>query len=459
MSKRFRECSLEQPFLLPPVLQEWLPEDHLARFVAEVADALDLRKIYAAYERKDGRGLAAYHPLMLTRVLLYAYATGRASSRKIEQATYDDIAFRYLAANQHPDHDTIAQFRQQHLEALAELFVQALRLCQRAGLVKLANVAIDGTKIKANASTHRSHRHAQMKQEEEQLRKQVERMLEEAQRADEEEDRRHGPGNKGGPLPAELATVQQRIERLREAQRELEEEARSQAEQAERESAPYARRRGRPRKDDPPVRADADHRRTLRKRAQRMLRQASHPQRQYNFTDPDSRVMLDNGAKAYVQAYNAQVGVDAETHVIVAADVTQQVTDQNQLAPMARQVRTMTEQTPACITADAGYWNGAQLADPGLAGIELLIAPERTKPTGIRPRVSALALAMRERLKQTRSRKLYAMRQASVEPVLGQIKQIRGFRQFLLRGWKKVRAEWRLICLTHNLLKLYRATA
>src|SRR5882672_9886140 len=156
MSKRFRECSLDQPFLLAPSLQDWLPENHLARFIAEVADTLDLDEIYAHYERKDGRGLAAYHPLMLTRVLLYAYATGRTSSRRIEQATHDDLAFRYLAADQHPDHDTIAQFRQQHLEALSRLFVQALQLCQRAGLVKLGNVAIDGTKILANASTRRS---------------------------------------------------------------------------------------------------------------------------------------------------------------------------------------------------------------------------------------------------------------------------------------------------------------
>jgi len=455
MSKRFRECSLEQPFLLPPSLQDWLPQDHLARFIAEITDRLDLREIYAAYERKDGRGLAAYHPLMLTRVLLYAYATGRASSRKIEQATYDELALRYLAANQHPDHDTIAQFRQQHLEPLARLFVQALRLCQRAGLVKLANVSIDGTKIRANASTHHSQRYQQIQQEEEQLRRLVERMLEQARRTDEEEDQRHGPGNRGGPLPPELATVQQRIERLRQAQRELEEEARQQAEQAQRDQ-PQARQPGRPRKGETRPQSDENQRRTLRKRARRLEQRAQAPQRQYNFTDPDSRVMRDNGSKAYVQAYNAQVGVDAETQVIVAADVTQQVTDHHQLVPMVEQVRTMTEQNPACVTADAGYWYSAQLADARLSNLQLLIAPERSNPTGKRPRVSELAVAMRDRLREAANRKLYAMRQASVEPVFGQIKQIRGFRQFLLRGFENVRAEWRLICLTHNLLKLFR---
>lgn len=453
MSKRFRECSLEQPFLLPPALQEWLPEDHLARFIAEVADTLDLAEIYAHYERKDGRGLAAYHPLMLTRVLLYAYATGRASSRKIEQATHEDIGFRYLAANQHPDHDTIAQFRQQHLEALGRLFVQALRLCQRAGLVKLANVAIDGTKIKANASKHHSQRYAQIQHEEEQLQRLVQQMLEQAKRTDEEEDQRYGPKHKGGPLPPELATVQQRMERLRQAQRELEEEARQQAAQAPQLPAG---KRGRPRKGQPPPPLDQGQRRSLRKRLRRLQQRAETPQRQYNFTDPDSRVMRDNGSKAYVQGYNAQVGVDGETQVIVAADVTQQVTDHHQLAPMVKQVRAMTEANPSCVTADAGYWNAAQLLDPSLSGAHLLVAPGRTEPRGNRPRVSALAVAMRDRLKEAANRQLYAMRQASVEPVLGQIKQIRGFRQFLLRGWEKVRSEWQLICLTHNLLKLFR---
>lgn len=456
MSKRFRECSLDQPFLLPPALQDWLPQDHLARFIAEVTDRLDLREIYAAYERKDGRGLAAYHPLMLTRVLLYAYATGRASSRKIEQATHDDVAFRYLAADQHPDHDTIAQFRQQHLTALARLFVQALRLCQRAGLVKLANVAIDGTKIRASASTQHSQRYAQMKQEEQRLQHLVKQMLEQAAQVDEAEDQLHGKGHKGGPLPPELATVQQRIERLRQAQRELEEEAKQQAEQAEREQQPHVRRPGRPRKGEAAPQLDDMQRRSIRKRWKRALQRAQAPERNYNFTDPDSRVMRDNGTKAYVQGYNAQVGVDAETQVILAADVTQEVTDHHQLVPMVEQVRAMTEANPACITADAGYWSTEQLSDPLLTGIQLLIAPERSNPKGKRPRVSVLAVAMRDRLKQAANRKLYTMRQGSVEPVFGQIKQVRGFRQFLLRSWQQVRSEWQLICLTHNLLKLFR---
>src|SRR5208282_3667335 len=207
MSKRFRDCNLDQLFLLPVSFHAWLPDDHLARFIADLMPELNLSAFYAAYEG-DGRGLSAYDPLMMTRLLLYGYSIGVTSSRRIEKATYDDLAFRYLAANQHPDHDTIAQFRQQHVEALARLFVQALRLCQRAGLVKLANVAIDGTKIRANASTGRSQRYAQMKQEEQHLQRVVEQMLEQARRTDEDEDQRYGSGQKGGALPPELATVE-----------------------------------------------------------------------------------------------------------------------------------------------------------------------------------------------------------------------------------------------------------
>jgi transposase len=295
MNKQFRPCSLDQLFLLPPSLQDWLPEDHLARFIAEITEALDLSEIYAYYERNDGRGLAAYHPLLLTRLLLYAYATGRTSSRRIEQGTYDDLALRYLAADQHPDHDTIACFRQQHLEALARLFVQALRLCQRAGLVKLGHVAMDGTKVRANASAHRSLRYRQLGEEEQRRQQIVTRLLAEATRVDKEEDQGHGHGQKDQALPPELASAQNRLERIRQARRELEEEARAQAEEAQHRQAPYARRRGRPRKEDPPVELDTTQRRALRKRWRRAQQCVAEPQRHYNFTDPESRLCGTTG--------------------------------------------------------------------------------------------------------------------------------------------------------------------
>lgn len=459
MTKLFRPCSLDQPFLLPPSLQDWLPEDHLARFIAEVSETLDLNPIYAHYERNDGRGLAAYHPLLLTRLLLYAYATGRASSRRIEQATYDDVAFRYLAADQHPDHDTIANFRQEHLKVLAGLFVQVLRLCQRAGLVKLGHVAIDGTKLWANASPHRSLRYPQLREEEQRYQRIVAHLLAEAARVDAEEDRRYGKRQKGETLPPELATAQRRLERIRQAQRELEEEARQEAAQAQRAQEPYARQRGRPRKGDPPVELDATQRRTLRKRWRRAQQRVAEPKRHYNFTDPESRMMRDNGLGICVQAYNAQLAVDAEAQVIVAAEVTQEATDRHQLLPMIEQVRMTTEESPACVTADAGYWHTADLIKPQLAGLNVLVPPnsenrQKKKPT--HPAANAAAQAMRQTLTQTANRALYARRQTTVEPVIAQIKETRGFRRSRFRGRSKVQAEWRLICLTHNLLKLFR---
>ena len=232
MSKRFRVCSLDQEFLLPPSLQDWLPENHLARFIADVVNELDLSSIYAEYERKDGRGLSAYHPLLMTRLLLYGYCIGTTSSRKIEQATHDNVAFRYLSADQHPDHDTLAAFRQEHLEALAGLFVQALRLCQKAGLVKLGNVAIDGTKIKANASTRRSVGYEKISEREQHWRSEVERLLNQAQQTDQEEDQRFGAGQPADPLPDDLANAQKRLQRLQQAKRELEQEAKEQLQAA-----------------------------------------------------------------------------------------------------------------------------------------------------------------------------------------------------------------------------------
>lgn len=241
MGKRFKECTLDQPLLLPPSLQEWIPEDHLARFIAEVADELDLSGIYAEYERRDGRGLAAYHPLLVTRLLLYGYCIGEVSSRRIEQATYDQLAFRYLAADQHPDHDTIASFRKQHLESLGKRFLQALRLCQKAGLVRLGHVAIDGTKIRAAASSARSLKHAQLSEREEYWKSTIQSLLEQAAATDEAEDRRWGRGQSERSLPAELAHAEARLQRLQQAKRELEEEAAKQQNEAANAQASEAR--------------------------------------------------------------------------------------------------------------------------------------------------------------------------------------------------------------------------
>ena len=458
MSKRFRTCSLDQPFLLPPSLQDWLPENHLARFVADVVRQLDLHEIYDHYERKDGRGLAAYHPEMLTRLLLYGYAIGESSSRRIEQATYNDVAFRYLAADQHPDHDTIANFRQQHLESLGRLFVQALRLCQKAGLVKLGHVAIDGTKLEANASGRKSMSYGQLSEQEQYWKQRVAELLQRAGEVDEEEDRRWGKGQPADPLPEELAGAKSRLKRLQEAKRELEEEARQKLEQAQRDWSSRGKQ-DRPRPGEETRLSDTQYQKQ-RKRYYRARRNAACPQRAQNLTDPDSRRMHDNGRGCIVQGYNAQLAVDAEAHVIVAAEVTQQVLDSGQLWAMIESTVHYAGQRPETVTADAGYWDTETVQQAIHTGVQVLVSPDGAAARNAgQPRQMAhhpLAQRMRAALATEAGRALYRMRQAVVEPVIGYIKDARGFRRFALRRLNRVRAEWRIICMTHNLLKLFR---
>jgi len=464
MSKRFRVCSLDQQFLMPPSLQDWLPENHLARFIADVVNELDLSSIYAEYERKDGRGLSAYHPLLITRLLLYGYCIGTTSSRKIEQATHDNVAFRYLSADQHPDHDTLAAFRQQHLEALAGLFVQALRLCQKAGLVKLGNVAIDGTKIKANASTRRSVGYEKISEREQHWRSEVERLLNQAQQTDQDEDQRFGVGQPADPLPDDLASAQKRLRRLQQARTELEQEAKEQL-QAAVNDLPL-RKAGRPNKAEQASKTTKSRQQRDKetKRRIRAAKNAAAPSRQYNFVDADSRVMKDNGPKAFVQGYNVQIAVDAHAQIIVAAEITQQTTDRQQLVPLVKSVRSSAQATPETITADAGYWDTTSLLDPSLQGIQVLVTPDSNpQPPGAplpptAPR-NEQAIRMREALASQEGKARYALRKSTVEPVFGQIKEARGIRRFRLRSLPKVTSEWKLICATHNLLKLFRFRA
>jgi len=376
MRKRFRVCDLNQPFLLPPSLQDWLPEGHLAGFVADLSEELDLSSIYATYARKDGRGQAAYHPLLLVRLLIYAYCLGVMSSRRMERATYEDVAFRYLAANQHPDHDTVASFRQEHVASLAGWFAQALGLCQKAGLVKLGQVAIDGTKMKANASKHKAMRYERMGEAEKKLQEQVEQLLAEAARVDAEEDQKYGKGSRGDELPAELARRESRLKKIRAAKAELEREAKQRAEQekAAVEASLEQRRRqeqeqgkrlgGRPPQAPDPEQAQPDG------KAQR------------NFTDPDSRIMKDGASQSFVQGYNAQAAVDAERQIIVAASLTQQTNDKQPLVPMLERVQQTTGRWPETATAEAGYFSRANVTDEKLKAVELLVPPDRQKHGG-----------------------------------------------------------------------------
>lgn len=462
VSKSFRTCDLDQPFLLPPSLQDWLPEDHLARFIAELTDGLDLSKIYGFYGRRDGRGKAAYHPVMMVRLLLYGYCVGVMSSRRIERASYEDVAFRYLAADQHPDHDTVASFRQQHLPVLAQLFMQVLQLCDKAGLVKLGHVAIDGTKLQANASKHKAMSYERMEEKEKQLKAEVEKLLAQAAETDAAEDALYGKGKRGDELPGELARRESRLKKIAEAKAALEQEARDRAEAAQKavEEKLEDRRkkeveRGKKFGGRPPQAPDPEQARP-------------EPKAQRNFTDPESRIMPDGAHKgSFVQAFNAQIAVDGAAQIIVAAEVTQESNDKRQLAPMLAQVEQNLGAKPKAATADTGYFSEDQVNDERVKDIELYVAtgkqkhgqPEAADVVAPAERQPASALEqMKQKLKTETGREIYKMRKAIVEPVFGQIKAARGIRAFLLRGLEKVRAEWKLICATHNLLKMFRAT-
>ena len=456
MGKSFVADAVNQSLLFPPSLHDWLPEGHLARFLVDVVSALDLGAIYASYEAGDGRGMSAYAPEMMVRVLLYGYATGVYSSRKIEARTYEDVAFRYLSADAHPDHDTFAAFRKRHLEALAGLFTQALLLCEKAGLVKLGHVSIDGTKIKANASKHKAMSYGRMGETEARLKAEIEALLKQAEDTDAAEDAQYGKGRRGDELPAELARRESRLKKIAQAKAELEQEAREKAEQERAAAeAKLAQRR-------------EEQERTGKKKRGRAP-QVPDPEQakpeakaQRNFTDPDSRIMPDGASKgSFVQGYNAQAAVDSTAQVIVAAEVTQETTDNHQLLPMLNQVEKNLGRKPDAASADAGYWSEANASDESVAGIDLHIATGRDKhedmiaTTGEPPPGATAREVMRHKLRTEAGRALYKMRKAIVEPVFGQIKEQRGFRRFTLRGHQNVRCEWKLVCAASNLLKLF----
>lgn len=457
MGKSFLPDDVNQSLLFPPSLHDWLPEGHLARFLLDVVSALDLGSIYASYEARDGRGMSAYAPAMMVRVLLYGYATGVYSSRKLEAKTYDDVAFRYLSADAHPDHDTLSEFRKRHLEALAGLFTQALLLCEKAGLVKLGHVSIDGTKIKANASKHKAMSYARMGETEQRLKAEIEALLKQAEDVDAAEDAKYGKGKRGDELPEELARRESRLKKIAQAKAELEQEAREKAERERAEAeAKLAERR------------DEEARTGKKKRGREPMvpdpeKAQPEAKAQRNFTDPESRIMPDGANKgSFVQGYNAQAAVDATAQVIVAAEVTQETNDNQQLLPMLGQVKENLGRKPEAASADAGYWSEANATDESLAGIDLHIATGREKheetiePANEPPPGEVTAKeVMRHKLRTEAGRSIYKMRKAIVEPVFGQIKERRGFRRFSLRGLENVRREWKLVCLTSNLLKLF----
>jgi transposase len=429
MAKVYRPYFPEQDFLLPPSLREWHPEDHLAYFVSDLIDQLDLGVIESYYEREQ-RGYPPYHPRMMTKVLVYGYCAGVFSSRKLEKRLIEDVAFRILAAGNEPDFRTISEFRRIHLKTLEGLFEQVLRLALKLGAMKLGRVAVDGSKVRANASKHKAMSYRRMQEEEKRLREEAKRVLAEAEQIDKDEDKRYGRSSRGDELPAELARREDRLKRIAEAKRELEERAREEAEEKKEPGAAEA---------------------------------MPEPKSQHNFTDPESRIM--KGPDGFVQAYNAQIAVEPALQLIVGQAITQQGNDKKQLLPMIEVVKQQSGQKVQEVLADSGYCSEENLRGATKKNVDLYVAagkqkhnqPQQPCPRGRIPQSATLVDRMKRKLMTVAGRAIYARRKTIVEPVFGQIKQAQGFRQFQLRGVDKVRGEWALVCTSHNLLKLYRA--
>jgi transposase len=443
MSKHFRPWKIDETQLLPPSVQDYVPKDHLARFVlALVRESLDLKAVTLSY--RSSLGQPPFDPRMMVALLLYAYCCGLYSSRRIAKACSERADFMMIVALDPPDFRTISDFRKRHLAALAGLFVQVLRVCEQTGLVTLGHVALDGTKIKANASKHKAMSYARMAKREAELQAEVDRWLAAAAAADAEEDAAFGEDRRGDELPDWVADKEKRLAKIRAAKAALEAEAKAAAEakaQAEREAEEKRTAEGRkkPGKKTRPPRQEPD------------------PKAQRNFTDPDSRVLLTKDG--YIQGYNAQAGVDGAHQIIVSQGLTQSMSDHAQLVPLVDGVEEHLGRKPKEASADSGYLSEANLEALADRGINAYVATGRAKhPADAKRKVGGpLTQAMRRKLRRAGWRSRYRLRKQIVEPVFGQIKQARGFRQFLLRGVEKVRAEWAMICTAHNLIKLARA--
>ena len=427
MAKTFRTYLPEQNLLLPASLREWLPDDHLSYFVSDVVDQLDLSAIERVYEEED-RGQPPYHPRMMTKILLYGYCVGVFSSRRIQKRLVEDVAFRVLAAGNQPDFRTIADFRKLHLKALEELFRQMLRLTLETGMMKLGRVAVDGSKVKGNASKHKAMSYGRMKETEKRLREEVRKLLKQAEAADKEEDSRYGRDRRGDELPEELQRRETRIVRIREAKQALEERAREQAKSKGKD----------PEEAQPTKKA------------------------QYNFTDPESRML--KGSDGFLQGYNTQIAVEPVFQLIVGQRVTQAANDKQQMVPLVEAIEEQSGQKPEGVLADNGYCSDENLKYLARKRMEGFVATGKQKhrqrrescKRGPLPREASRVERMERKLETKVGAAVYATRKFIVEPVFGQIKQARGFRQFLLRGIEKVRGEWALICMTHNILKFHK---
>ena len=449
ITKTFRSYDQDQMFLLPPSLDEWLPDDHSARFISEVVEELlDLDGIYSSYI--EASGAPPYDPKMMLKLVLYGYSIGVTSSREMERRCHSDVAFRWICANVAPDHRSISRFRRRHLDTLGDLFLQVLRLCGQAGLIKLGRIALDGTKLRANASRRKAMSYDHITPRMEQLEKEVAEILADAEAIDEAEDKAFGVNNRGDEVPAELARRETRLSKLRAAKEAIEADAKQKARD---QAIKSTTKKG---KDTPEITEavmEAEENVTADPKAQR------------SFTDPESRMMKTNDGFHY--AYNGQAVVDEDSQVIIAAEITQAATDVNQLMPMIASTKENLESvgtntTPRVLLADAGYCSAENLEEIAKARINALIATGRLKhnervpdaPRGPIPKNATDKERMARRLRTKPGRKDYARRKAIVEPVFGQMKVKQHAGQLRLRGLAGASGEWTLHAICHNLRKL-----
>jgi transposase len=444
----FRTFDRQTGFLLPPSVDEWLPEQHLARFVAEVIDGLDLSSMSQSYR---GSGSASYHPALLLGLLVYGYATGVFSSRKLERATYDSVAFRYIAANDHPDHDTIATFRRRFLKDIEGLFVRVLELAREMGLLKLGTVALDGTKIHANASRHSALSYEHAVKIEAQLKAEVADLMAQAEAADAADI------PDGMSIPEELARREERLAKLAEARAKIEARAKERfAREAAEHQAKLAARE---------AKAEATGKKPSGTPPKPPL-DGPQPKDQINLTDEDSRIMPVAGG-GFDQCYNAQAVVAADSLLVIAVEVVQAPNDKQQIEPMLDKIDALPAHLgrPETLLADNGYFSEANAAACAAVNIEPLIAlgrqphhqswRERFAAAPPAPENPTPVEAMAYRLRTPQGKKLYALRKQTPEPVFGIIKSVMGFRQFLLRGLANVRGEWSLVTMAWNMKRMF----
>ena len=447
MGKTYRSYNPDQQLLMPPSLREWLPEDHLVYFVSDTIDVMDISEIEAVYE-KSFRGNPPYHPAMMVKILFYSYCIGTVSSRKIAIKLVEDVAFRILAAGNRPDFRTISDFRKLHLVALKGLFVQVLLLCEKAGMVKLGHVALDGTKLKANASRHKAMSYKRMKEEYSRLESEIAKLLESATLADEAEDKELGEDVRGDELPDELAFRAGRIAKIRQAMDELEAEAKAEvagvaidSESEESQDKPIPKKPDRPKKESTGVPND---------------------KAQKNFTDSESKIMM-SADKCFIQAYNAQAAVDSEYQIIVATMLTNNGADSPHTEAVVEKIEETFGRSPDEMSLDAGYYSEKNVKYLESKKIDTYMPPCRLKHREYRNAAaeeitedSSIKDRMKSKVLTEQGRKKYGLRKETVEPVFGQIKECRGFRRFSMRGIEKCEGEWNLVCAAHNLLKLFR---